>query len=126
MRDQQDSRSEFVAGFAAFCLAAASAMHYEHWVTRNKSGHDALGYFYVNISTAIDNFVEAYLGKTQAELPVPPHASRIIHNPAIVVRAVAAHCQEVRSQFADSEDLQALLDEVAAVCNKTMFLLRLT
>lgn len=121
-----NEHNQSVAVFAMHCLAASAAVNYRHWTTSNQATHEALGYFYTELPKVLDTFVEAFIGKTLANLPETiPTAPNVSGPPESIIRDIASHAQQLRANLAGADDLQAILDDVGAVCNRSIFLLRL-
>lgn len=114
-----------IAELIARVFTARDMAHREHWLTRSGAEHDALGLFAAEVGTTLDSVVECYIGM----FGVPD------------MEAEAEAQETIREQLSDdldwieanrdtisggSDHVAALVDNLAAVYSKTIYLLRLS
>lgn len=105
------------------CFAARTSTHIAHLRTRSYAAHVALNEFYETIVDLADSFAETYQGhfgliEAWPSTPVPA----ISKDSVLVLKELAAWCVEYRADCSkDRTDLENIVDEVTALCGKTIY-----
>lgn len=109
------------AVFALMCLHAITNNHINHWRTKSFSIHSALGDFYSELEGAIDEFVEAYMGKYGQLEDYTEFYSLPDKNELAELETLSVSVKEVRSKLPQDSELQNLVDEIADLIDSTIY-----
>lgn len=107
--------------FIGALMQSRDAMHLAHWKTTNYAEHKALGAYYEGIIELVDDFVEAYFGYTK-RVPIEIPATKVME-PMSHLKELCEMIEMERPNY--SPDLQNIMDEMAGLVHKTMYLLTL-
>lgn len=105
-------------------FATRDAVHLEHWRTKSFSQHEALGAFYGDLISAIDEIVEVYQGRKgligEVTTAARPSGSLVGH-----LNAEVDWIKANRDKIAEGiPSLANLLDEVHGTYARTIYKLR--
>ena len=107
-------------------FAARDSAHLQHWSTRSYAEHQALGFFYDESISALDDIVEVYQG---AFGPVEVTSRMPLFSGPGFQHYLQEECdwiEEHRDEIASGSNAVAnLIDNLTAKYNKTVFLLGL-
>jgi hypothetical protein len=112
-----------IQDFVLCMLHSQTNAHILHLQTRSYAEHKALQGYYENIDGLIDDYVEAYQGKygiiegygTEYEAPAKPLE---------YMMGLADYLTQARSALPQDTELCNILDEMAALIDKTLYKLR--
>ena len=107
--------------FALMCLHAVTNNHINHWRTKSFSIHSALGDFYSGIEEAIDEFVEAYMGKYGQLEDYPEFYALPNKNELQELEDLSSVVKELRAKLPQDSELQNLIDEIADLIDSTIY-----
>lgn len=99
-----------------------------HWNTSSFAEHKAMGDFYEAIGDLVDTFVEAYMGEhgrvnAGHELEIMPYT---MDAPLTFVQSLLGYIKsDARMCCMGNSALNNILDEIQALCEKTIYLLSL-
>lgn len=102
-----------------------------HWQTKSYAAHQALGGAYESLDSLIDSFVETLAGVDQKVLELDSCVTKCKSINSLDTMEFMKSVSEFLSNKLDSyipegrSDLHNIKDEMIAVVNKTMYLLRL-
>lgn len=102
-----------------------------HWQTKSYAKHQALGSAYESLDALVDSFVETLAGVDQKFLELDSCVTKCKSINSIDIMEFMKSVSEFLSTKLDSyipegrSDLHNIKDEMIAVVNKTMYLLRL-
>jgi hypothetical protein len=105
-------------------LHGVTAAHIHHWNTSSYAQHEALGDFYEKLSDLADTFVEATLLE-KGKIISSEKALFLGENGLELVRYVYNETYKYRnaSGFPQASEVQNIVDEIAALCRHTEFLM---
>jgi len=105
-------------------LHSVTAAHVHHWNTSSYAQHEALGSFYYKLSDLADTFVEAVLLE-KGKIISSEKALFLGENGLELVRYVYTQTYAYRNAFGFTQlsEVQNIVDEIAALCRHTEFLL---
>ena len=119
---KKDSAGELILGL----LHAVTNAHILHLQTESYAKHVALGEFYEGLGDLVDDFAEAYAGifsPFKSNMPVYrlPESDEVTF-----VTNVKQFVDQTRQSvgFPQQSELQNIVDEIAALCDKTLYKLR--
>lgn len=105
-------------------LHSATNTHILHWQTKSYAEHQALGTFYEELPDLVDNLVEAFQGRYDTTLDFPA----TYHSPADSgkreLQDLSDYFQEKRSVLPQDSEIQNIADEIQALIDSTLYLLR--
>lgn len=105
-------------------LHSATNTHILHWQTKSYAEHQALGTFYEELPELVDSLVEAIQGRYDTTLDFPA----TYHSPADSgkreLQDLSDHFQEKRSVLPQDSEIQNIADEIQALIDSTLYLLR--
>jgi len=119
-----EAQSDIVSDYAMCLLNGVTAAHIHHWNTSSYSQHKALGKFYDQLSELADSFVEAVLLE-KGKIISSEKALFLGENGLGLVKYVYAETEANRKApgFPQASEVQNIVDEIAALCRHTEFLL---
>lgn len=102
-------------------FAARNIAHLQHFTTRSYAQHMALGEFYEDVISALDELVECYQGQFDVigdvEVPMPD-----VEDVTAYLRDesdwIEANCEEIA---ADSQSIANLVDNLVSVYTRTVY-----
>ena len=120
-----EAQSNVMGEFGMCMLNAVTAGHIHHLTTNSFSQHMALGDFYLGIQALSDSFIEAYQGK-YSKIFFGEKALFLGENGLELVCYVNEELAVYRSMpgFPQDTELQNIADEIATLCDSTMYKLR--
>ena len=105
-------------------LHSATNTHILHWQSKSYAEHQALGTFYEALPELVDNLVEAIQGRYDTTLDFPA----TYHSPADSgkreLQDLSDYFQEKRSVLPQDSEIQNIADEIQALIDSTLYLLR--
>jgi hypothetical protein len=121
----KEAQSNVMGEFGMCMLNAVTAGHIHHLTTDSFSQHMALGEFYDGIDDLADSFIEAYQGK-YSKIFFAEKALFLGENGLELVGYVSKELAMYRAMpgFPQDTELQNIADEIAALCDSTMYKLR--
>jgi DNA-binding ferritin-like protein len=126
-REQQggDMNHDAVKSLVSCLMGAIVSARIIHWNTKSYAEHKALGKFYSGLEEMTDSYVEAYMGvygrMGSFDLVVEHEDTTGVE----LVNDVSDFIQSLRAELPNDTQLQNLLDEIAALADKTAYLLTL-
>lgn len=119
-----EAKSDILSDYAVCLLHGVTAAHIHHWNTDSYAQHQALGEFYDKLSDLADTFVEATLLE-KGKIISSEKALFLGENGLELVRYVYAETYKYRHApgFTQLSEVQNIVDEIAALCRHTEFLL---
>ncbi len=118
--------------FAMHSLALRDQIHIWHWQTEIGDMHKALGEFYDSLLGQVDNIMEVIMGKygrisvKAVGTPRPLVDLSDVNVEEFLNSYVTIYTEFRNGTFADSPEIQNLLDEVVEGINKLKYLLTLS
>ena len=105
-------------------LHSATNTHILHWQSKSYAEHQALGTFYEELPELVDSLVEAIQGRYDTTLDFPA----TYHSPADSgkreLQDLSDYFQEKRSVLPQDSEIQNIADEIQALLDSTLYLLR--
>ena len=119
-----EAKSDILSDYAVCLLHGVTAAHIHHWNTDSYAQHQALGEFYDKLSDLADTFVEATLLE-KGKIISSEKALFLGENGLALVRYVYTETYKYRNApgFTQLSEVQNIVDEIAALCRYTEFLL---
>lgn len=119
-----EKQADIISDYAMCLLHGVTAAHVHHWNTESYAQHQALGEFYEKLSDLADTFVEATLLE-KGKIISSEKALFLGENGLELVRYVYAETYKYRHApgFTQLSEVQNIVDEIAALCRHTEFLL---
>jgi len=119
-----EAPSDIVSDYAMCLLHGVTAAHIHHWNTSSYSQHKALGKFYDQLADLADSFVEATLLQ-KGKIISSEKALFLGENGLELVKYVYAETEANRKApgFPQASEVQNIVDEIAALCRHTEFLM---
>ena len=119
-----EKQSDIISDYAMCLLHGVTAAHVHHWNTDSYAQHQALGEFYEKLSDLADTFVEATLLE-KGKIISSEKALFLGENGLELVRYVYTETYKYRHApgFTQLSEVQNIVDEIAALCRHTEFLL---
>jgi len=119
-----EAKSDIISDYAMCLLHGATAAHVHHWNTTSYAQHQALGEFYDKLSDLADTFVEAVLLE-KGKIISSEKALFLGENGLELVKYVYTQTYVYRNApgFPQMTEVQNIVDEIAALCRHTEFLL---
>lgn len=116
--------ADILSDYAMCLLHGVTAAHVHHWNTDSYAQHQALGEFYEKLSDLADTFVEATLLE-KGKIISSDKALFLGENGLELVRYVYTETYKYRHApgFTQLSEVQNIVDEIAALCRHTEFLL---
>ncbi|MFN7318282.1 MAG: DUF5856 family protein [bacterium] len=116
--------ADIISDYAMCLLHGVTAAHVHHWNTESYAQHQALGTFYDELSDLADSFVEAVLIE-KGKIISSEKALFLGENGLELVKHVYAETYRYRYApgFTQATEVQNIVDEIAALCRHTEFLL---
>jgi hypothetical protein len=105
-------------------LHSATNTHILHWQSKSYAEHQALGAFYEALPAKVDELVEAIQGRYDSTLDFPA----TYHSPADSgkreLHELSEYFEENRSVLPQDSEIQNIADEIQALIDSTLYLLR--
>jgi len=119
-----EAKSDIISDYAMCLLHGVTAAHIHHWNTASYAQHEALGDFYEKLPYLADTFVEATLLE-KGKIISSEKALFLGENGLELVRYVYNETYKYRnaSGFPQASEVQNIVDEIAALCRHTEFLM---
>ena len=116
--------ADIISDYAMCLLHGVTAAHVHHWNTSSYAEHQALGEFYDKLSDLADTFVEATLLE-KGKIISSEKALFLGENGLELVKYVYTQTYIYRNApgFTQLSEVQNIVDEIAALCRHTEFLL---
>ena len=120
-----EAKENIISDYAMCLLNGVTAAHVHHWNTSSYAEHQALGEFYDKLSDLTDSFVEAVLTE-KGKIISSEKALFLGENGLELVGYVSKELAMYRAMpgFPKDTELQNIADEIAALCDSTMYKLR--
>jgi hypothetical protein len=119
-----EKQSDIISEYAMCLLHGVTAAHIHHWNTDSYSQHKALGKFYDQLSDLADKYVEAVLLE-KGKIISSDKALFLGENGLELVKYVYTQTYVYRNApgFTQLSEVQNIVDEIAALCRHTEFLI---
>jgi hypothetical protein len=119
-----EKQSDIISDYAMCLLHGVTAAHVHHWNTSSYAEHQALGTFYDELSDLADSFVEAVLLE-KGKIISSEKALFLGENGLELVKYVYTQTYVYRKApgFPQASEVQNIVDEIAALCRHTEFLI---
>ena len=119
-----ESKENIISDYAMCLLNGVTAAHIHHWNTDSYAEHQALGAFYDKLSDLTDSFVEAVLTE-KGKIISSEKALFLGENGLELVKYIYTETYRCRNApgFTQMSEVQNIVDEIAALCRHTEFLL---
>jgi hypothetical protein len=105
-------------------LHSATNTHILHWQSKSYAEHKALGTFYEALPDLVDSLVEAIQGRYDTTLEFP----ETYHIPASTgkreLHDLSEYFEENRKSLPQDSEIQNIADEIQALIDSTLYLLR--
>ena len=105
-------------------LHSSTNIHILHWQSKSYAEHKALGTFYEELPGKVDDLVEAIQGKFDSTLEFPA----TYHTPADTgkreLHELSEYFEEKRKVLPQDSEIQNIADEIQALIDSTLYLLR--
>ena len=105
-------------------LHSATNTHILHWQSRSYAEHQALGKFYEELPGKVEELVEAIQGKYDSTIEFPA----TYHTPAETgkreLHDLSEYFEEKRKVLPQDSEIQNIADEIQALIDSTLYLLR--
>lgn len=112
------------AEFISKTVAVRTAAHLAHLRTRSYSAHVALQAFYDGLADLIDDYAEVYQGLF-TPLQKFPEQSVPMQDPLMFIVDYTDELRKGRADLAQGERaLENIIDEIVALCGRTIYKLR--
>ena len=118
--DRTSRECSKAAILTALCFKASVKTHFSHLKTSSYSEHKAFDHFYKEIVELGDNFAETYQGRF-GKIDEYPWIRLDTHCGKHVIETLAQWIEDNRRYFDDELDLQTIISDVLALCNKTIY-----
>lgn len=115
------STDKVVAVFVLLCLHAVTNAHINHWRTNSFSIHSALGDFYTELGEALDEFVEAYMGKYGQIQDYSEFYSLPSKDAYAELKMLCEGIYTLREQMPDDSELENLIDNIESLVDSAMY-----
>lgn len=115
------SNDNVVAVFVLLCLHAVTNAHINHWRTDSFSIHSALGEFYSELGDALDEFVEAYMGKYGQIKDYPEFYNLPNKDAYAELKMLCETIYALREQMPDDSELENLIDNIESLVDSAMY-----
>jgi len=115
--------NENMAMFAATMLHSATNTHFFHWSTDSFSKHMALGTYYDEVVSLVDDLVEAYMGCYEKINSFPS----VYHQPKEPIKyleSLKTFVDDARKDLPQETQLQNIIDEIAQLIDSTLYKLK--
>jgi len=112
------------AQFLLTLLHAATNTHLLHWTTKSYAQHTALGAFYEELPELVDQLAEAIMGKFEETFKFPQEYYYPANTGKEELETLRDYVQESRKDLPQDSEIQNIVDSIADLINKTLFLLR--
>jgi hypothetical protein len=119
-----EKQADIISDYAMCLLHGVTAAHIHHWNTDSYSQHKALGKFYDQLSDLADSYVEAVLLE-KGKIISSEKALFLGENGLELVKHIYTETYRYRNApgFTQMTEVQNIVDEIAALCRHTEFLL---
>ena len=105
-------------------LHSATNTHILHWQSKSYAEHKALGKFYKALPGKVDELVEAIQGRYDSTIEFPA----TYHTPASTgkreLHELSEYFEEKRKVLPQDSEIQNIADEIQALIDSTLYLLR--
>ena len=115
------SNDNVVAVFVLLCLHAVTNNHINHWRTDSFAIHKSLGKFYLELGDALDDFVEAYMGKYGQIKDYPEFYALPNKDALSELKMLCGALTALRDKMPDDSELENLLDNIESLIDSTMY-----
>lgn len=112
-----------VMDFVMCSLRAVTDTHIMHWVSTSYAQHQALGEFYDGLNDLIDQWAEAFMGKSGVLTKFPSTADVVSSEPIPYIRNYLDEVAVYRRMAGFPQDtaLQNIVDEIVALTQTTLY-----
>ena len=115
--------NENMAMFAATMLHSATNTHFFHWSTDSFSKHMALGTYYDEVVSLVDDLVEAYMG-CYSKITTFPSVYHQPKEPVKYLESLKNFVDDARKDLPQETQLQNIVDEIAQLIDSTLYKLK--
>lgn len=115
------SHDKVVAVFVLLCLHAVTNAHINHWRTDSFSVHSALGEFYTELGEALDEFVEAYMGKYGQIQDYQEFYSLPSKDAYAELKMLCQAIYALREKMPDDSELENLIDNIESLVDSALY-----
>jgi DNA-binding ferritin-like protein len=110
--------------FLLTLLHASTNTHLLHWTTKSYAEHVALGKFYTELPDLVDQLAEAMMGKFDMTPTFPADYYAPEASGKAELEELRNYVEQERTKLPQDSEIQNLVDEIAALIDSTLFLLR--
>ena len=115
------SNDNTVSVFVLLCLHAITNAHINHWRTDSFSIHSALGEFYSELQEALDEFVEAYMGKYGQIKDYPEYYKLPNKDAYAELKTLCETIYALRENMPCDSELENLIDNIESLVDSAMY-----
>lgn len=115
--------NENMALFTATMLHSATNAHFFHFSTDSFSKHMALGTYYEEIVSLVDDLTEAYMGCYE-RIEKFPDAYHLPKEPVKYIESLKTFVDEARKDLPQETQIQNIIDEIAQLIDSTLYKLK--
>lgn len=112
------------AEFLLTLLHASTNTHLLHWTTKSYAEHVALGEFYTALPELVDQVAEAMMGKFDTTPTFPVNYYAPAKTGKEELEALKDYVAATRQQLPQDSEIQNLIDSIAELIDRTLYLLR--
>jgi DNA-binding ferritin-like protein len=105
-------------------LHSATNTHILHWQSKSYAEHQALGAFYEALPAKVDELVEAIQGRYDSTLEFPATYPTPASTGKRELHELSEYFEETRSVLPQDSEIQNIADEIQALIDSTLYLLR--
>jgi len=115
--------NENVALFAATLLHSSTNTHFFHWSTNSYSQHKALGKYYDEIISLVDDYVEVFSGAFEqiTKFPSVYHQPK---EPLSYLESLKSFVEETNKDLPQKQELVNIIAEIQQLIDSTIFKLK--
>ena len=107
-------------------LHSATNTHILHWQSKSYAEHKALGKFYEKLPDKIDDLVEAIQGRYDITIEFPATYHTPSDSGKRELQELSEYFEEQRKVLPQDSEIQNIADEIQALIDSTLYLLRLS
>jgi hypothetical protein len=105
-------------------LHSATNTHILHWQSKSYAEHKALGKFYKELPGKVDELVEAIQGRYDSTIEFPVDYYPPEKTGKLELHDLSEYFEEKRKVLPQDSEIQNIADEIQALIDSTLYLLR--
>jgi DNA-binding ferritin-like protein len=105
-------------------LHSATNTHILHWQSKSYAEHQALGAFYEALPGKVDELVEAIQGRYDSTIEFPANYHSPSNSGKRELHELSEYFEEQRKVLPQDSEIQNIADEIQALIDSTLYLLR--